>query len=297
MTTQIIQCFEVLCETRNFTKAAERLYISQSSLSKQLKNLETELDCQLIDRTQTPIAPTPAGVRFQEYCHRVNRLHRDLIADLRPYQRCPERVLRIASIPLMVDYGAVRCITSFQAANPALKIEFSEGSQLAAQQALEDHTADVAIIRTETLDLSLYDSILISEDQLVCVCNSASPFAQRSTIHLQELQDTPFISYDSSSALHAYLIQTCQQAGFTPNIIQTGSRVSVVFGALSENASGAVALLPAELVLNFRGRFPITSIPLAEPLITHTAFVKPKTSGGNHSTLSTFWNHVHQDFD
>ena len=184
MTTHMIQCFEVLCETRNFTKAAERLYISQSSLSKQLKNLETELDCQLIDRTQTPIAPTPAGVRFQEYCHRVNRLHRDLIADLRPYQRCPERVLRIASIPLMVDYGAVRCITSFQAANPALKIEFSEGSQLAAQQALEDHTADVAIIRTETLDLSLYDSILISEDELMCVCNSASPFAQRSTIHL-----------------------------------------------------------------------------------------------------------------
>ena len=160
MTTQMIQCFEVLCEIRNFTKAAERLYISQSSLSKQLKNLETELDCQLIDRTQTPIALTSAGVRFQEYCHRVNRLHRDLIADLRPYQRCPERVLRIASIPLMVDYGAVRCITSFQAANPALKIEFSEGSQLAAQQALEDHTADVAIIRTETLDLSLYDSIL-----------------------------------------------------------------------------------------------------------------------------------------
>lgn len=54
MTTQMIQCFEVLCEIRNFTKAAERLYISQSSLSKQLKNLETELDCQLIDRTQTP---------------------------------------------------------------------------------------------------------------------------------------------------------------------------------------------------------------------------------------------------
>lgn len=38
MTTQMIQCFEVLCEIRNFTKAAERLYISQSSLSKQLKS-------------------------------------------------------------------------------------------------------------------------------------------------------------------------------------------------------------------------------------------------------------------
>lgn len=84
MTTQMIQCFEVLCEIRNFTKAAERLYISQSSLSKQLKNLETELDCQLIDRTQTPIALTSAGVRFQEYCHRVNRLHRDLIATCGP---------------------------------------------------------------------------------------------------------------------------------------------------------------------------------------------------------------------
>ena len=44
MTTQMIQCFEVLCETRNFTKAAERLYISQSSLSKQIMKLEKELE-------------------------------------------------------------------------------------------------------------------------------------------------------------------------------------------------------------------------------------------------------------
>lgn len=297
MNSQMIKCFEVLCQTHNFTKAAELLYISQSSLSKQLKSLETELDCQLIDRNQTPIALTQAGLLFQDYCSQVSRLHQDLLARLQPYQRCPEQVLRIAAIPLMIDYGAVRCITSFQAQNPSLKIEYTEGSQFAALQALEKHTVDVAVVRTETLDLSLYDSVPISEDELMCVCSSSSPLAQRSAVHLQELQSTPFISYDSSSALHAYLIQVCQQAGFTPNIIQTGSRVSVVFGALSENSNGAVALLPAELVLNFKGRFPIAAVPLAEPLITRTAFVKPKASGVEHSTLSTFWNHVHQDFD
>lgn len=297
MTSQMIRCFEVLCETRNFTKAAERLYISQSSLSKQLKNLEAELDCQLIDRTQTPIAPTPAGVRFLEYCHRVERLRRDLMADLRPYQRCPERVLRIASIPLMVDYGAVRCITSFQAANPALKIEFSEGSQLAAQQALEERTADVAIIRTDLLDPARYDSILIGEDELVCVCCSASPLARKSVVSLRELESLPFICYDSTSALYTYLLEACRQEGFEPRILHTSSRISIALGMISENTDGTVALLPKETVQAFKARFPIAIIPLDKPLLTRTSFVRLKAPDPEHSTVNTFWDHVRRDFE
>lgn len=76
MTSQMIKYFQVLCESLNFTKAAERLYISQSSLSKQLKNLENELDCQLIDRNKTPITlrrPVFCSGTTAIRCHRCTR--------------------------------------------------------------------------------------------------------------------------------------------------------------------------------------------------------------------------------
>ncbi len=297
MTSQMIKYFQVLCESLNFTKAAERLYISQSSLSKQLKNLENELDCQLIDRNKTPITLTPAGVLFRNYCNQVSQMHQDLLTELRPYRRCPEQVLRIAAIPMVIDYGAVRCITSFQAQNTGLEIEYSEGSQSAAMQALEANLADVAIVRTDMLDLALYDFIPIAEENLVCVCNMSSPLAKKSSVCLQELQPLPFVTYDSSSALYAYLLEVFRQADLVPpRILHTSSRVGIVLGTISENTVGAVSLLPEELAQNFRSRFPIAIVPLSQPLRTCTAFVRKATSDPEHSTVNTFWEHIHQDF-
>lgn len=297
MNTQMLNCFHAICQTHNFTKAAELLYISQSSLSKQLKNLEDELGCQLIERSKsTPPRLTEAGVIFQRYCDQFMQLHSDLLNDLQPFLLCPESSLRISAIPMMLDYGAVRSITTFQTQNPELKIEYSECSQQLALQALEDHKTDIAIVRIDNLDLSRYDIIVIGEEEMVCVCNTSSPLAQKGQVSLEELHNMAFISYDNSSALYSHLIESCATAGFAPNIVHTSSRINIVLGMLSESAD-TVSLLPTEIAKNFKNRFPITTVRLTEPLITRTAFVKLKDSGAKQSTALSFWKHVRSDFD
>ena len=56
-----LECFVVICEEKNFTAAAERLYISQPAISKTLNKLEEELGLRLINRNQKPIALTAEG--------------------------------------------------------------------------------------------------------------------------------------------------------------------------------------------------------------------------------------------
>ena len=63
-----MEYFIMLVEEKNFTKAAKKLYISQSSLSDQLKKIGEELDCQLIARNKPPIILTKEGEMFYEYC-------------------------------------------------------------------------------------------------------------------------------------------------------------------------------------------------------------------------------------
>lgn len=99
------------------------------------------------------------------------------------------------------------------------------------------------------------------------------------------------------ACLYAYLLEGFRQADLVPpRILHTSSRVGIVLGTISENTVGAVSLLPEELAQNFRSRFPIAIVPLSQPLRTCTAFVRKATSDPEHSTVNTFWEHIHQDF-
>ena len=56
-----LECFAVICEEKNFTAAAERLYVSQPAISKTLNKLEEELGLRLVNRNQKPVAVTAEG--------------------------------------------------------------------------------------------------------------------------------------------------------------------------------------------------------------------------------------------
>lgn len=291
MNSQMIKCFNAVCQTRNFTKAAEQLYISQSSLSKCLKALEDEVGCQLIYRNRTPVSLTSAGVVFAKYANKLTRTHNDMLAELLPYRSNVEQRLRVSAIPLVLDYAAVRAITTFQAEHTKMKIDYFECDQKRALQALDDNTADVSIVRTDMLNLSLYDYTVIYEEELAVVCSTLSPISRKETVSLSELKDEPFITYDDSSALYSFVVSTCESKGFIPSIVNTSSRVNIVLGMISE--SDCVSLLPIDLAKNLKANFPVSIIRLSDPIISKIAFVKPKASGfSEHAVASAFWTHL-----
>lgn len=295
MNSQMIKCFLALCQTHNFTKAAEALYMSQSSLSKYLKSLEDELNCQLIDRGKTPIGLTSAGEIFLKYSNELTTGHSRLLTELQPYQTNIEQSLRISAIPLVLDYGAVRTITTFQTLHPKLKLEYMECDQKQAVQSLNNRIADIGIVRIDTLDLALYDHVLISEEKLVVACSASSPHAQKGTLSLSELRNEPFITYDDSSALYSFIISVCKQHGFSPNIVNTSSRVNIVVGMICENAG--ISLLPVKLAQSFESKFPISIIELSDPICSKTAFIKMKSAISNQTVVSAFWKHICNNFN
>lgn len=77
-----LQYFAEVAKQKSFTRAAEVLHVSQPSISKMLKSLETELDVILLDRTERKIELTDAGQLVFEYAQRVLQIMGDLTASI-----------------------------------------------------------------------------------------------------------------------------------------------------------------------------------------------------------------------
>ena len=77
-----IQYFLSVVETGSFSAAADDLYISQSSLSKQIISLEKVLDVQLFDRSKRRISLTDAGKIFYKHALAFNEIYKSMMVDL-----------------------------------------------------------------------------------------------------------------------------------------------------------------------------------------------------------------------
>ena len=82
-----IQYFLAVAEAGSFSTAAEELYISQSSLSKQIIALEKELDIQLFDRSKRKISLTDGGRSFYKHALHLNKIYKALLSDLEEYKK------------------------------------------------------------------------------------------------------------------------------------------------------------------------------------------------------------------
>jgi len=84
-----VKYFLTVAELGSFSAAADNLYISQSSLSKQIMALEKELGFALFDRSKRMIVLTEAGATFRKYARRLHDEYEEMLDNLKQYKRAP----------------------------------------------------------------------------------------------------------------------------------------------------------------------------------------------------------------
>lgn len=91
-----LDAFYVCAQTKNFTRAAEQLFITQSALSQRIKNLEEEIGATLLVRDRTGVRLTEPGEKLLRYCQTRNQLEQNLISDFGGASSSIQGVLRVA---------------------------------------------------------------------------------------------------------------------------------------------------------------------------------------------------------
>lgn len=121
----LLRSFVAVADCQNFTRAAERLHLTQSTVSQQVRRLEESLGCQLLDRDQRRVVATVEGERLLAYARRILALHEEA-SDVLINQR-GEEVLRLG-VP--EDFAAERLmpmLSRFGRDYPAVRLEVTSG--------------------------------------------------------------------------------------------------------------------------------------------------------------------------
>ncbi|MDO5715310.1 MAG: LysR family transcriptional regulator [Tissierellia bacterium] len=245
MNLKNLEYFIKVVRAKSFTRASEDLYLSQSTLSKAVKNLEQELDTQLLKRERNQIFLTEDGKYILEKGeellllieNRVNEMYHEL------YSKRDRLMVGIPS--LITEAYFETLIHDFQQQYPKIQFHFVEAGGNTLHKMLRENSLDIAILKYPISDDLLRIEIL-EESQNAIVVNRENPLAKKDQVCLNELKDEKFILLDDKYQIHNEIITRCRQEGFEPSILAQSYQWDFICQMISKR--GGISILPYPIV-------------------------------------------------
>lgn len=184
-----MEYFEALAQERSFTRAAERLHITQQSLSSHIAKLEKELNCQLIVR-RVPLELTYAGEVFLRYASSLREQYTAMQQEFWDISQNQQGALRVGIAFTRGRTILPGIITEFQKEQPSIRIEIVEASNEALRRKLVDGDLDLAIAYFPSPLPGVTLSDFYTEEVVVMVARElfTSLYAETSGEHIERLE-------------------------------------------------------------------------------------------------------------
>lgn len=216
--------FTVIAKLESFSRAAEELCISQSSLSKHILTLERELGVPLLVRNSRNVSLSPAGAQILPMAAQVYELKNKIMATAAKQNSRQKSILCIASIPVMAQYDITGILARFQRTCPEVALDVLECERQDLPELLDSGKSELAFCRRGLEPEEGLEYLELCQDNLVAVLPADHPLAARETIALADLRDEPLLFLDQRTGFHHLYTTLCRSAGFVPQIAYTGHR-------------------------------------------------------------------------
>ena len=223
-----------VAELGSFTKAAEQLGYSQSTISFQIKQLEDELGCLLFERINHTVTLTERGYELVSYAHQVRALTDDFKDSLTRDEDCSGHIHVVAP-----DSVCEKMISThykdFHNKYPSISVRFSTGDTGDMMNMIDHNKADVII----TLDQRLFnkDHVIAKEQQLPMhfVAASSSKYANAKGLSVKDIAGEPFVLTEHGQGYRRILdIELAKRSiEFSP-VLEIG-RTDIITSVLVEN--------------------------------------------------------------
>ena len=239
----------VLAEKGNFSEAADALYTTQSTLSKHVKKIETELGVTLFDRTSRKVKINEFGKIFFPYAQQIIEIQDQYLAALQSKLATDRDSLTVGSVRSMAQYHITDIIANYQKRRPQSTIKtihsVFEGKTVNThllKKLLRQKQCELAFIRLDNKDDDDLEKIPYLEDSLVAVFPVDHPYAKKKSIPLKALADNRFLFSEESSSIYRLCIKSCQDSGFEPNIVFTDPKPEDLIELVQEGMGTALVL-------------------------------------------------------
>lgn len=241
MNQRQLMIFKTLCEEKNFTKTAQKLYMSQPAISHVIRELEDEFNCCLLERNNKYISLTDKGEYLFNKALQILELHDEVYTYFQS-QELP--TLKIGSSITIANFYLPQFLIQLKQRFPSLNVTINIQSASQIEEQLYHHQIDIAFIEGDlhhdfiAQPFSYYD--------VVPLCSCYHPFALQETLTLSDLCKEPLLLREKGSAsrdlLEQYLLT--QHIAMTPTVTSTNSQALI---QLAKNNLG-ITFLPEILV-------------------------------------------------
>lgn len=230
-----LKYFEIVAKTLNISKAAEQLFISQSSLSQTIKRLETEVGYPLFDRNGKHITLNENGIIFLNCVRQIREIYTNAIEEINERNSNHSRELNIH----------IGCASLFL---PELMVYLKKNTHDILfrisqwnHDTCSNEDADLKIIASSEPINKVNASLLLKENILLALPGN-HPLLNKHTITTEDLIHEEFISLNQDWSLEQTILQQCEQKNFHPEVSIRVDNPTILRQLLCEGLG--IALIP-----------------------------------------------------
>jgi DNA-binding transcriptional LysR family regulator len=243
-----LKYFLAVADELNYSAAARTLHISQSALSRAVKELEEEIGVTLLNRTTTHVSVTPEGNRLIDLANDILDSIGNAVLEIRHMGDTHAKRIEVGYITPALDSFLHDTMNLTTQRHPDLDIHLHDLSPQQQIEKLTERKLDIALIGSTCKELmSAYDLFTLCNIPLCLVTTENHRLAKRKSIRLAECENEPFIGLreDTFPGRNHVIRSCCERAGFTPHLIATADTLNSLLAWVK--AGRGITLVPADI--------------------------------------------------
>jgi LysR family hydrogen peroxide-inducible transcriptional activator len=212
MNLRALQYFVKLADLRHFSKAADACFVSQPTLSTQIRKLEEELGVQLVERSPKKIMLTAVGEEIAERARMVLADIEQIHQTARRNENPADGELRLGLFPTLAPYLLPHVVPDVRERYPNLRLQLFEEKTEDLLHLLRQGKLDAALLALPVNDDGLETEILF-EEPFVLAMPANHPLAGRSDVRLSDLEGAELLLLEEGHCLREHALEVCALAG------------------------------------------------------------------------------------
>ncbi|GKU85087.1 LysR family transcriptional regulator [Niallia sp. NCCP-28] len=286
-----IRYFMEVAKREHVTKAADALHVAQSSVSRQIFNLESELGVDLFVRDGRRVKLTPIGKIFLERIKHGMNLMDEAAREVKEYLAPEKGTIRIAFQISLAAHTLPSVIFAFRKRYPEVKFQMVQALNRDLIEGVIKGEYNLAMIAPMPNEQKKINRKILFTENIVALLPIHHPLAKKESIRLRELMNDSFVVLPKGFVFREIVDHACQEEGFLPDISFEGQDIDALKGLVS--AGLGVALMPEVTLVDTIPRSTV-KVPLMEPQITRTVGVISPTQRELLPTEKLFYDFLTQ---
>ena len=265
-----LRLFRDIAHERSISGGATRNGVSQSAASQHLQELERQHGIELLDRSTRPVALTPAGRLYLEYCRDVIRRHDELEVALAELKAEVEGAVRVASIYSVGLWQMSQLKAEFLKRYPKARLEVEYLRPEKVYEAVLSDRADLGLVSypEPTRELAV---LPWREERMVVAAAPSHPLARRGMVRPADLNGCDFVAFDRDLPIRQAIDRFLQEQGVEVRIGMHFDNIEMVKEAVALGA--AVSILPDPMLVPDMAQGRLLAIPLDAELVRPVGIV------------------------